>query len=223
MNKMRRLLTAIAILLILVILHNPLIYAIANVQTFFRENNKSDAYFEAYRNRIDQLERELSMYEKAQENLKLYDRSSYILAKIAIRNIYDLYDYLVVNTDALVEEGNAVLNEDGLVGFVDEANKMTAKVSLLTSGLKTSVKVGENYGILSEYDREKGEFVVHNIDNYKVVNVGEEVLTSGLQNTTAGLKIGRVSSVQVQGIENVVRVKPYVDFDNLNYLIIEAK
>ncbi len=223
MNKMKRLLTAISILLILVILHNPLVYALANVQTFFRENNKSDAYFEAYRNRIDQLERELSTYERAQENLKLYDRSSYILAKIAIRNIYDLYDYLVVNTDALVEEGNAVLNEDGLVGFVEEANKMTAKVSLLTSGLKTSVKVGENYGILSEYDREKGEFVVHNIDNYKVVNVGEEVLTSGLQNTTAGLKIGRVSSVQVQGIENVVRVKPYVDFDNLNYLIIEAK
>ena len=220
---MKRLLTAISILLILVILHNPLVYALANVQTFFRENNKSDAYFEAYRNRIDQLERELSTYERAQENLKLYDRSSYILAKIAIRNIYDLYDYLVVNTDALVEEGNAVLNEDGLVGFVEEANKMTAKVSLLTSGLKTSVKVGENYGILSEYDREKGEFVVHNIDNYKVVNVGEEVLTSGLQNTTAGLKIGRVSSVQVQGIENVVRVKPYVDFDNLNYLIIEAK
>ena len=220
---MRRLLTAIAILLILVILHNPLIYAIANVQTFFRENNKSDAYFEAYRNRIDQLERELSTYERAQENLKLYDRSSYILAKIAIRNIYDLYDYLVVNTDALVEEGNAVLNEDGLVGFVDEANKMTAKVSLLTSGLKTSVKVGENYGILSEYDREKGEFVVHNIDNYKVVNVGEEVLTSGLQNATANLKIGQVSSVQIQGIEKVVRVKPYVDFDNLNYLIIEAK
>lgn len=223
MNKMKRLLTAISILLILVILHNPLVYALANVQTFFRENNKSDAYFEAYRNRIDQLERELSTYERAQENLKLYDRSSYILAKIAIRNIYDLYDYLVVNTDALVEEGNAVLNEDGLVGFVEEANKMTAKVSLLTSGLKTSVKVGENYGILSEYDREKGEFVVHNIDNYKVVNVGEEVLTSGLQNATANLKIGQVSSVQVQGIEKVVRVKPYVDFDNLNYLIIEAK
>lgn len=223
MNKMRRLLTAISILLILVILHNPLVYALANVQTFFRENNKNDAYFEAYRNRIDQLERELSTYERAQENLKLYDRSSYILAKIAIRNIYDLYDYLVVNTDALVEEGNAVLNEDGLVGFVEEANKMTAKVSLLTSGLKTSVKVGENYGILSEYDREKGEFVVHNIDNYKVVNVGEEVLTSGLQNATANLKIGQVSSVQVQGIEKVVRVKPYVDFDNLNYLIIEAK
>ncbi len=223
MNKMRRLLTAISILLILVILHNPLVYALANVQTFFRENNKSDAYFEAYRNRIDQLERELSTYERAQENLKLYDRSSYILAKIAIRNIYDLYDYLVVNTDALVEEGNAVLNEDGLVGFVEEANKMTAKVSLLTSGLKTSVKVGENYGILSEYDREKGEFVVHNIDNYKVVNVGEEVLTSGLQNATANLKIGQVSSVQIQGIEKVVRVKPYVDFDNLNYLIIEAK
>lgn len=220
---MRRLLTAISILLILVILHNPLVYALANVQTFFRENNKNDAYFEAYRNRIDQLERELSTYERAQENLKLYDRSSYILAKIAIRNIYDLYDYLVVNTDALVEEGNAVLNEDGLVGFVEEANKMTAKVSLLTSGLKTSVKVGENYGILSEYDREKGEFVVHNIDNYKVVNVGEEVLTSGLQNATANLKIGQVSSVQVQGIEKVVRVKPYVDFDNLNYLIIEAK
>ncbi len=223
MNKMKRLLTAISILLILVILHNPLVYALANVQTFFRENNKSDAYFEAYRNRIDQLERELSTYERAQENLKLYDRSSYILAKIAIRNIYDLYDYLVVNTDALVEEGNAVLNEDGLVGFVEEANKMTAKVSLLTSGLKTSVKVGENYGILSEYDREKGEFVVHNIDNYKVVNVGEEVLTSGLQNVTANLKIGQVSSVQIQGIEKVVRVKPYVDFDNLNYLIIEAK
>ncbi len=223
MNKMRRLLTAISILLILVILHNPLVYALANVQTFFRENNKSDAYFEAYRNRIDQLERELSTYERAQENLKLYDRSSYILAKIAIRNIYDLYDYLVVNTDALVDEGNAVLNEDGLVGFVEEANKMTAKVSLLTSGLKTSVKVGENYGILSEYDREKGEFIVHNIDNYKVVNVGEEVLTSGLQNATANLKIGQVSSVQVQGIEKVVRVKPYVDFDNLNYLIIEAK
>lgn len=223
MNRTKRAVAIILLLLFFIVLHNPLVYALANIETLFRRDNRPALYEETYKTRIETLEKELADYKKATGTLSIYDPASYVLSKIALRNIYDMYDYLIVNTSAKVNEGAVVLNEFGLVGTISEANKTTAKVSLLTALSKTSVRIGENYGILGEYDRKTKEFVVKNIDNYKIVNEGEEVVTSGFQEIPANLKIGRVIAVDTKGIETIVHVKPYVDFDNLNYMLVEVK
>ncbi len=223
MNKMRPALTVLLVLITFIILKDTIVHLLANTESFLRHDNRIELCETTYKAKIEELEKTIFEYERSTNSLKIYEGSSYILAKIALRDIYDIYDYVIVNTSSKVNEGDVVLNEHGLVGLVSETSKTTAKVSLLTGKQKISVKVGENYGILSEYDRATGEFLIHNIDNYKVVNVEDQVTTSGYQTIRGGIPIGKVTSVVTRGVEKVVRVKPYVDFDNLNYLMIEAR
>lgn len=223
MNKLRPILGFITVIILFIVLNDAVVMGIANVTSIMKNDNKNELYDTVYKEKIERLEKEIANYEKSQKNLKIYDGESFILGKIALRNIYDIYDHVVINTASKVSVKDAVVNEFGLVGLVEEASSKTAKVSLLPSCEKISVEVSGNYGLLGEYDREKKEFILHNIDNYKVVNVDDEVVTSGLQNIASNIKIGRVTSVENEGIEKIVRVKPYVDFDDLNYLIVMAK
>lgn len=223
MQKLNRVVYLIIILAIFIVLHNSIIIGLSNIFTLFRENNRPTLEIEALEAKVQNLETELSTYEKSLENLKIYDGSNYVIAKIALRNIYDFYDVLVISTDTKVNKGNAVINEKGLVGIVVESNKLTAKVQLLTSCKPVSVKIGETYGLLDKYDKKNNEFIIHNINNYTNIEVGEEVTTSGLSKIDGGIKIGKVTKTEIVGVENIIHVEPYVDYDNLNYLMVVNK
>lgn len=222
-NKMRSVMIVILVMIVYIILNNTIVNILANVESFLRHDNAAELIETVYKQKIEVLEEELAMYEQAQENLKIYENESYILAKSALRNIYDIYDYLIVNTSSKVSEDDVALNEDGLVGFVKESTKTTAKITLLTHSPSLSIKVGENYGILGNYDPLKGVFKLNNIDNYKTVKVGDAVTTSGFQSVPKDLRVGKVISVENKGVEKIIEVKPYVDFKNLNYLFIASK
>jgi len=196
---------------------------LSNVFTLFREDNKNNLEVSSYKEKIEVLEKEISEYESSLESLKIYDGSSHVLAKIALRDGYDFYDTLIVSTDSLVKKGSAVMNEDGLVGIVSDANKKTAKVEMITKPLKVSVKVGEYYGVMDYYNLEDRLFIVHNINNYANIEVGSEVVTSGLSKIDGDIKIGTVSKIEKSSVETLVYVKPYVDFDHLNYLMVVNK
>ena len=223
MNKVRPLIGVFVVLITFILLNDALICGFANAFTFFRQDNRVQLYDSAYKKKIESLEKTIADYEKSLADLKIYDGTTTVLAKTGIRNIYDIYDYVMINTASKTNVGDVVLNESGLVGFIEEANKTSAKVSLITSADKLSVKVGSNYGILSDYDEVNGEFIVRNIDNYKVVNEGDEVTTSGLQEVERDLPVGKVTSIENKGVEKIVHVKPYVDFENLNYLIVKVR
>lgn len=207
----------------LVLFQNALINFVANVTSLFRENNEIILIENMHKAKIENLENVLSEYEKGLNNLKIVPSSSNVLAKIALRNIYNFYDFLVISTDYMVYSGNAVLNEDGLVGIIKNANKKTAKVSLLTGGAKVSVVIGDSYGVLDAYDKKTKLFVVHFINNYENVNVGDDVITSGLNSLDRGLVVGKVKQIEKKGLEQIVYVESKVDFDNLNYLYVMAK
>lgn len=224
MHKKRGIINLILVMIAFIILHNAILICLANVFTLFRENNKDVLETVSYKEKIESLENTLAEYERAYENLKIYDSSTFILSKIALRDIYDFYDVLVIATDHPVEKGSAVINERGLVGIISEANKTTAKVSLLTGKkIDISVKIGESYGLLDTYDKKEKVLIVHNINNYTDIKEGEEVTTSGLQEVDGGLKIGTVKKTEVAGVERIIYVEPSVDFDALNYLMVLNK
>ena len=213
----------IFILILFILFHNALLIGLSNISSLFRENNYDILKEESYIEKIDYLEKKLASYESSLENLKIYDGQNYVLSKIALRDIYRFYNYLVVTTDSKVSEGDAVINEKGLVGIVESSNKTTAKVKLLTGNASISVKVDSSYGLLDEYDAENNLLIIHNINNYKEINEGSPVYTSGLSNIDEGLYIGKVYKTEKKGIEQIVYVKSEVDFDNLNYLYIITK
>lgn len=223
MNKMKPIINFILILFLFIALHNAIIIGLGNAFSLFRENNEIELVQSAYEGKIEDLERQITEYERANRELKMYEGSSFILSKIAIRNIYDFYDYLIISTASATEKGDAVVNEDGLVGIISSANKLTAKVELITGGSEISVKVGDNYGMLGEYDKKERLFKIHNIDNYKVVTIGDEVTTSGLQQIDAGIRIGTVTKIDNEGVEQIVYVAPSVNYEELNYLIVISR
>lgn len=223
MNKIKPALHVIIILLLFIVLHNAIITLLGNIFAIMRNDNRYELLTVSYEKKIDTLERAIANYEKSTNALKIYEGSNYIISRIAIRDIYDFYNFAILSTDSLVKKGNAVINEKGLVGLIESANKTTAKVNFLTGGVKVSVKIGDVYGMLGEYDTKEKTFVVHNINNYQPIEVDAKVVTSGLQELDGDLPIGKVVKTEVVGVEKKVYVKPYVDFDDLNYLMVINK
>lgn len=223
MNRPKPIVNIILILFLFIALHNAIVIGTSNLMTIFREDNKEMVELETLKRENEQLKQTMAEYEKSLANLSIYEGENRILAKIALRNIYEFYNFLTISTEDMVSKGNAVLNEDGLVGIVEDANKFTAKVKLLTGDVKVSVKIGENYGLLDEYDHTTECFLIHNIDHLKNIELDTEVVTSGLQDIGADIKIGRVVKTETKGVEEIVYVKPYVDFNNLNYLVVLEK
>ncbi len=217
---MRPALNIVAVLFLFIITHNAIMTALGNTLSFFRENNRKVLYDVTLKRENEHLKQVISEYEKSMANLKIYEDHPYVLGKIAIRNIYDFYDFLIIAVDNKVENNSLVLNEHGLVGIVEDSNKTTAKVKLLTGKIKLSVKIGETFGMLDLYDKTNKEFIIHNIDNYKKIEIGTEVTTSGLQEIAADIPIGKVKRTEQKGVEQIVYVEPFVDFDSLNYLMV---
>lgn len=223
MRKIKPFLNIFLILLLFIVLHNSVINIISNMMSYMRENNKEELIIKSYEQKIENLEKTIFDYESSIKKLSIYDGSVYILGKIGIRNVYDFYNYLIISTDSKVGAGSAVLNEDGLIGIVKNSNMDTAKVDLLTGNVNVSIKVGDAFGIINSYDKKKNQLIVHNVNNYKNVNVGDEVVTSGLQEIDADLKIGVVEEIDKDSIEQIIYVKPYVNFDSLNYVMVVNK
>jgi len=223
MNDIKKILGIILILFSFILLYNPFMIAFANITTIFRKDNSIELKDTVYQQKINNLEETIAEYERALESLKIYDNSTFVLSKVGIRNIYDFYDFLIISTDTKVNNGAAVVNENGLIGLIKESNKNTAKVELITGDISLSVQINGSYGILNGYDKDTGLFLVHNINNYKDVNVGDEVLTSGFQKIDKNILVGYVSKVENDGIENLLYIKPSVDFNNINYLMVINK
>lgn len=219
-NKNKTVFIIIISIISLILLHNPLLILTANITTAFRKNNLESLQLEIYKQKIEYLEKEILEYQNAHKNIPIYKGSSLVLSKIALRNIYDFYDSIIITSEYKVKKDSPVVNESGLVGFIEETDGISSKVELLTTNSKLSVKVCNSYGLLNKYLKKEKLLVLSNINNYKDIKEKCIVETSGLQGITPGLKIGEVEKVETKGIERIVYVKPYVDYDNLNYLYV---
>lgn len=223
MNRSKPFLEVFITVIVFILLHNQILLLLSNISSLLREDNRVLLDKTMYEQKIESLERQLFEYESSYENLSIYSQSNYILSKIALRDVYDFYDYLIITPNTRVSKGSAVINESGLVGIVKDADSKSAKVSLISGKEKISVKIASSYGIMNGYDKKSKELIVRNINNYENIEVGASVMTSGLSNIDGDILIGSVSKVEKDGIENIVYVKPSVDLDNLNYLYVINK
>ena len=135
-----------------------------------------------------------------------------------------------------------VMNQNGLIGIISEANASSSKVTLITNVDESSNRVSaqinikdrpasseENdnddanknsnavYGIISEYREETGDLVMTQVTSDLDIQEGNIVTTSGLGGLfPSGLVIGEVREVTLdnQGLGRVIFVKPATDFNN---------
>ncbi len=138
---------------------------------------------------------------------------NYVIGKVIIRDIHSFYDEVILNIGGdSVKVGDAVINNDGIIGVISKVDSNTSKVKLLSSNYNISVIVGNNYGNLNDG-------VITMLDKYSNVKVGDLVYTSGLGNISKGIYVGKVSKVYMDkdglGKEALVSL---VDNSNLNYV-----
>lgn len=142
----------------------------------------------------------------------------YIIGKVLYRDIHSFYDEIVINLgNKDVEVGDAVVNNEGLVGIVYKTDKYLSYVKLLTSEYNISVKINNTYGNLSNG-------IISLLDKYSDTKEGDLVYTSGFGETTEDIYVGKVKSVTYDsdGLGKEVKVD-IINNRNLNYIGVIKK
>lgn len=143
--------------------------------------------------------------------LNLKSNGDFIISRVLIRDIYKFYDEIIIDSNN-VSIGDAVINEEGLIGIVSDIRNDKSIVALLTSDVNVSVSINGVYGVLQNG-------VVSMLDKYSKINVGDKVYTSGLTLVPGGIYVGEVVSVDEtgDGLGLVAKVK-IISNNDLNYV-----
>jgi len=115
-----------------------------------------------------------------------------------------------------VAKGQAAITGEGLVGRVGEVGERSARILLLTdlnSEVPVTIENGQARAILAGDNSDQPKLLYLTADAHP--KVGDRVVTSGHGGVfPPGLAVGMVSSVA----DNIVRVKPFVEFHRLDYV-----
>jgi rod shape-determining protein MreC len=123
-----------------------------------------------------------------------------------------------------VEEGQPVINPEGIVGIVVEATSHYAKVMLITdpnSAVDAIIQNSRARGIIKGGAR--GACVLNFVLRKYEVAEGDTVVSSGMDGVfPKGLPIGKVNTIvkREAGIFQDVSVIPYVDFERLEEVLV---
>ncbi len=207
------------------------IFANVSGGIFYSDDNyKSDLINEInndYKNEINNLREILNL------NSLSTDRK-YINASVIKRSANYWYDTVTINKGEKdgIKKGNAVINNNGLIGKVVKVYKNTSDVKLLISiknnnYLSAMFKYKDKYyyGIISDYNVVTNRFIMKDVigDFDKKELLRNNVVTSTVSNIySSGLLIGKIKKIKKDslGISNEVIVEPTVNFNNINVLSV---
>lgn len=155
-------------------------------------------------------------------DIEFDDNLDIIVSRVKYRDVYEYSNTLTIfkGSKNNVNVGDAVLTNNGLVGIISKTYDYYSIVSLITNKKSNiSVKINDAVGVLKT---DEGKVVVTSINNYKNVNVGDEIYTSGLGNLPDNIYVGKVKSVSLNDteIEKVIKVDIENRLDALDYLFI---
>ena len=129
-----------------------------------------------------------------------------------------------------VKENMAVMTARGLIGKVSLVTDFTSTVELISTqnpNYRVSAMVigGEEgvFGLIEGYDAERRELLLKRIDAEIELEVGQQVVSSGLGGIfPKGLIIGEITEITIDefGLTKLAYVKPAADFTLLNHVMI---
>lgn len=211
--------------------------AMNDVQNTYEENQRlkkqinaiseKDATIAALKDENQQLKEELGVKDLITE----YTLKS---GSVISRNPDQWIDQVIIDlgTTDDIEVGMPVMNKNGLVGVISEANLTSSKVTLISnvdisaSKVSSEIVIGDEgvvHGIISEYKRDTNELIMNQITSDLEVSPGDLVTTSGLGGAyPRGLVIGEVEEVRLdeQGLQTLIHIKPLGDFNNMRVISV---
>lgn len=181
----------------------------------------------------------LKQLQALQKSLKFVtdkNSSAYVSADIVAKNSGNYYKTFTISAGSAqgVKSDSIVVNGEGLVGRVYEISKNYCKaISLLDNRTPISFEiVGRNNdtGMIMQDTKvvqisDKSLVKGYMFDANSPVKVGEMITTSGLGLYPSGIPIGKIEQVipDEKNILKYVVVRPFVDFTNLNNVMIFNK
>lgn len=135
-----------------------------------------------------------------------------------------------VGSENKVASTMLVVANGGLIGSVDQVNKHSSRISLLTNkknneNISVRIQSGSKtiYGIIVGYDEKKSAFIVSQLNTSDEIKEGSKVVTSGLGSyTVANISVGKVSSVASSSdyLIKEVYIKPSADFSDIRVVTL---
>ncbi len=187
-----------------------------------------------------QLESQLLQFKEiSEENVrlkKMLDFSTGLTPQLATeaaavtgRDHGNWFGNITINKGARqgIKSDMAVITPAGLVGRVIRVSENTAEVLLITdprSGVGSMVQEIRSPGILEGVAGGQGSLAMVNIPADMTPEVGNRVITSGLDGSIfpKGIPIGTVREVRREetGLFKMAEVEPYVDFNRLEEVFV---
>ena len=181
----------------------------------------------------------LKQLQALQKSLKFVtdkNSSAFVSADIVAKNSGNYYKTFTISAGSAqgVKSDSIVVNGEGLVGRVHEISKNYCKaISLLDNRTPISFEiVGRNNdtGMIMQDTKmvqisDKSLVKGYMFDANSPVKVGEMITTSGLGLYPSGIPIGKIEQVipDEKNILKYIVVRPFVDFTNLNKVMIFNK
>lgn len=181
----------------------------------------------------------LKQLQALQKSLKFVtdkNSSAFVSADIVAKNSGNYYKTFTISAGSAqgVKSDSIVVNGEGLVGRVYEISKNYCKaISLLDNRTPISFEiVGRNNdtGMIMQDTKmvqisDKSLVKGYMFDANSPVKVGEMITTSGLGLYPSGIPIGKIEQVipDEKNILKYIVVRPFVDFTNLNKIMIFNK
>lgn len=169
-------------------------------------------------------------YLKDINNIK-YSLSEFINinATVIERNNSFWLDTITINKGKKddIDVGMAVVVGEGLVGKIVNITNNTSIVRLITSDNslnKISVKFKYNGKYINKVlETVNGKLVINGIDNNLNINIGSEIVTSGLSDIyPSGIIIGTVEKIEYNEYKTskILYIKSNVDFNSLRFVTV---
>lgn len=184
-----------------------------------------------YQSEIDNLKKEINTLKESLELNTILSDYEVINATTINRNLGYFYDTITLDKGSKdgIEENQAVMTNEGLIGKTTKVTKYTSTVKLLTNPnsktqVSVQIKVGEEflYGILTSYNKDN-YYIIEGITDTDKIEVGNVVTTTGMGDIfPSGILIGEVIEVTKDNfdLEGIIKVKPSVNYDNISYVKI---
>ena len=196
-----------------------------------KDVNQSESYL-IQKNVNDSLQKEVEELRQQLELNRTLTGYEAVNATILSRNKTYWFNNMMIDKGKKdgIKEGMAVITKNGLIGKISKSYHNSSEIKLITSddtNYKVSVSIktndSENIAILNGYDVEKGLVKLVGVSKTTNVEVGNQVLTSGLGGVfPGGIYIGEVKKIESDkyNLSNNVYVKTAQDFNNIHYVTV---
>lgn len=180
---------------------------------------------------IKELQKEITDLKEALKLNSVLSEYDYINATVVNRNIGYWYNNLTIDKGLKndIDNGDAVITNDGLIGKTIQCSNFSCTVKLLTSDNdnKISIKINNEdkyyYGLLVGYDSIRNRYKIEGVSDINNIKEGLTVTTTGLTDYfPSGILIGSVSSIikDEYDLTAIIEVTPSVNFNDINIVTI---